>query len=121
MVLSMPCVQSDVLVDCDDTEFGVEKLSCDIVLGKRPKQENPSLMQAIQQIQRGRKRTGFCVDQLSPDRFVVGLDGGFVLRKGEFESDITVQVAVRYVMHNLTYGPATVPVRCFKLLLRQTC
>jgi len=47
------------------------------------------------------------VGESCPAVFGIGLDGGVVLGEGEFETDVSVEMAVRDVVRDLTDGPAS--------------
>ncbi len=78
-------------------------------------QQQPALVQGLEQAKRGFDRSCAGVRQLGPSGFFVRPDGRLLLRERELDAGIRVEVAVGNMMHHLAHRPAAGPVGCVEL------
>lgn len=107
MVPAVPGVEHQGLVE------GGSPLITRMVEGALPlrlvevvQQRDPAAVQALEQGQRHRDGRGGHVGEFGPGGFLIGLDSGVVLRKGQPEAHVGVQVRVGHVVDNLAARPA---------------
>lgn len=120
MVPAVPGVHGDSLLYLENTAMlGMSKPPFEVGRAQLTKQQQPALVQRLEQRKRRLDRSGARVRQLGPTRLLVRLDGGLLFRERELDPGVCVKVAVGKMMHHLPQGPAGGPVRGVELLRRQ--
>src|SRR5918999_122615 len=84
-----------------------------------PEQQDPALVQGIEQSERQLHRGGPCVRQLGPACLLVWSYRGLVLSQRELDASVCVEMAVRNMVDHLANGPpagavGSVELRCRK-------
>lgn len=120
VMLAVPFVRRQKAVECHDAVLRMHERSRIVIRCDRAEQPDPPIVQHLEHRERRLDRRRARVIEFRPQRFIVRLDRWIVLRQRPLEADVRVQVTVRYVMHDLTYGPPPGPVRCVKLRVVQT-
>src|SRR6476661_4735633 len=71
----VPGIHRDLLVEGHQTHLGVAKRAGELARREHPQQENPPLMERVEQGERNTDRGRPRLRQFGPARFLVGLDG----------------------------------------------
>src|SRR5580700_10093144 len=85
VMAAVPGVESQVLFETYQAEFGMAERSLPVFRLERSQQAYPSIMQRIQHRQRDLNRCGSGVGQPRPSVFGIGLDCRFFLGESELE------------------------------------
>ncbi len=87
--------------------FGMDVAALPLLFCEGTQQDDPALVERVNEVQRQGDRSGTGVGEIRPERFVIGRDGGPVFGEGEAHADTGIHVAVGDVVHELANGPAT--------------
>src|SRR5260370_1695194 len=117
---AMPSVLAERPVQINLAPFGMPERACEFGLIERTQQCKPSGMQAFEEGKRELNRRSFCVRELGPRSFFIGLDCRGIFGEREPDPLITIQVAIGEMVHNLTNGPTPRPIWGIKLSLTQS-
>jgi len=120
VVAGMPVVEGDGFGDGLAAVFRVVVAALPLFFGKGAEEEDPAVVQGVEETERVIWGSGEGVGQFGPELLVVGLDGGPVLCEGKADADVGVHVAIGDMMHELADGPATVAVRRVELGVAET-
>lgn len=119
MMAAMPGVQTQHPIQPHLAPLGMPKRAGKRGVIQASQQRRPTLVQAFQNLQRGGDWSRFRISQFCPFCFVIWLDRGIILRQGEPEPDVAIQVTVGQMVYYLPHGPTAGPVRRVKLWLCQ--
>src|SRR3954462_1455233 len=116
VVIPMPGVQAEDLVEGHLPPFGMPEGLPKVGLRQRAQQGDPAAVQVFQQGERDLDRHRARVGELGPAPLVVGLDHGLVLGQCQLAAGGGAEMAVRHVMDELAHGPAARSVWSVELL-----
>jgi hypothetical protein len=111
----VPVVEGDGFGDGLAAVFRVDIAALPLVLGESAQEDDPAVVEGVEETEREVRRSGAGVGQLGPEFLVVGLDGGPILGEREADADAGIHVAVGDVMDELADSPAAVAVRGVEL------
>src|SRR5262245_52230124 len=102
---SVPRVEGHVLIYAHSSELRVMESARAFIRPEGAEERNPALVERRKERERGFDGGALRVRELGPGRLVVALDLRLVLRDGELEAHVAVEVAVGKVVDDLPDGP----------------
>ena len=114
-MLAVPFVQEQQPIDVALAAFRVNQRPRKLFLLQRSPDAVPAVVHGRQQRKRDLDRGELRIRQFGPRILIVRLDRRLVFRERQLQSHVSVQVAVRNVMHNLPYRPAARAIRRVEL------
>ncbi len=121
VVVRVPGVKGQHAVERHRARFGVDVPSLPVLFRHTAHQNNPALVQAIEQS--SAKRRWACpttIIQSRPGRFIVRFDDRIRLGERQLETNVRVHVAVGNMMHDLANGPSAFAIRGVELRLAES-
>src|SRR5215831_15987250 len=110
MVLAMPRVKSKGILEIHGTYFRMTKRALPLFRSESPQQPHPAIVQGVEKCERDVHRSCLRVGEFSPGALGVGLDRRIVFGQREFESHVSIQMAVGDMMRDLADGPSAIAV-----------
>src|ERR1700722_4948548 len=71
-------------------------------------------MQRVEQGERDVDWRRFCISEFGPELLLIGLDSRVAFGERQLESNVSIHVTIRNVMHHLAHCPSAGPVRCIQ-------
>src|ERR1700686_1409917 len=99
VMASMPSVKAKCFLQSHNSQFGMAESPLPVIGFERAEEPRPARVQAFQQHHRNLYGRGENVGQKGPAVFRVGLDRRHFLCQRQLEADVSIKMAVRYMVH----------------------